>query len=309
MSPHPTPRRTRAGRVALVGRANVGKSTLFNAIVGEAIAITSAHPQTTRETVRGVLTQGDTQFVVLDTPGLHSPKTKLGHWMNAAARAAAREADVVVLLVEATRDGDAAVPSRTDMAVATDLAGSNAVVAITKIDRLRDKTRLLPLSSALAQRLGKVPIVPISARRSDGVASLLSEVRLLLPEQPFLFDEDTMTDQPMRFFVSELVREQVLSHLRQEIPHGVAVVVDRFDENGRVPRIEAAIHVAREAHKKIVIGEGGRMLKSIGSAARARIEALLSKQVHLQLWVRVAPGWMDDENMLRTLGYAKADDK
>lgn len=304
MSPHPPSRRTRAGHVALVGRANVGKSTLFNAIVGEAIAITSAHPQTTREIVRGVLTQDDTQFVVLDTPGLHSPKTKLGHRMNDVARTAAREADVIVLLVEAPSDNRPPSPLETDMALGAELAGRNAVLAITKIDRLRDKSRLLPFSSALAERLGQQRVVPISARRSDGIDSLLTEVRLLLPEQPFLFDVDTLTDQPMRFFVAELVREQVLEHLRQEIPHGVAVVVDRFDETTKVPRIEVTVFVAREAHKKIVIGENGRMLKSIGSAARARVEALLSQHVNLQLWVRAAPGWMDDETMLRTLGYA-----
>jgi GTPase len=302
----PSDGQTRAGHVALVGRANVGKSTLLNVIVGEPIAITSAHPQTTRETVRGVLTQQDSQFVILDTPGLHPPRTKLGRFMNDTARAAARAADAVVLLVEAPQDGRTSLLEQ-DVAIAAELGGRNVVVAITKIDRVRDKARLLPLSSAVAQSLGVDRIVPISARKKDGIEALLAEVRLLLPCQPFLFAVDTLTDQPARFFVAELVREQILNHLRQEVPHGVAVVVDRFDESGRVVKIDLAVHVARDAHKKIVIGAGGKMLKSIGSAARARIEAMLSQQVHLQLKVRATPGWMDDDSLLRTMGYAEVD--
>jgi GTPase len=307
LNPLPSARRTRAGHVALVGRANVGKSTLLNAMVGEPIAITSAHPQTTRETVRGVRTRDDTQFVILDTPGLHLARTKLGRFMNDAARAAARAADAIVLLVEAPRDGRTAAPLEADMAIAAELAGRNVVVAITKIDRVRDKSRLLPVSSAIAQRLEVDRIVPISARRNDGIEALLAELRLLLPEQPFLFDVDTLTDQPARFFVAELVREQMLAHLRQEIPHGVAVVVDRFDESGQVVKIDLAVHVARDSHKKIVIGARGSMLKSIGIAARAKIEAMLSRQVHLQLSVRATPGWIDDERLLEAMGYAKVD--
>ncbi|HXX69787.1 MAG TPA: GTPase Era [Polyangiaceae bacterium] len=307
MSRPPLSRRTRAGRVALVGRANVGKSTLFNAIVGESLAITSAHPQTTRQIVRGVLTRDDAQFVLMDTPGLHPAKSKLGLRMNEAARAAARGADATVLLVEAPVDGRADARLEADIAAVGDLVGPSTVVAITKIDRLADKSRLLPMSSAVEQRLGTQRIVPVSARKSDGIARLLGEVRLLLPSQPFLFDEDTLTDQPARFFVAELVREQMLKHLRQEIPHGVAVVVDRFEESGKVTRIDVTVHVLREAHKKIVIGSGGSMMKAIGSAARGRIEALLSQRVHLRLWVRATPGWMEDEAMLRALGYARAE--
>lgn len=304
---HPLPsRRTRAGLVALLGRANVGKSTLLNAIVGEPIAITSAHPQTTRQTVRGVVTRRDTQYVLLDTPGLHAAKTKLGARMNEAARSAAREADAIVLLVEAPGDGRVDARLEADMAIAADLVGKSTVVAITKIDRLADKSRLLPMSAAVAKRLGIQRIVPVSARESDGIARLLDELRLLLPRQPFFFDEDTMTDQPTRFFVAEFVREQILNHLRQEIPHGAAVVIDRFDESGKVIQIEATVHVAREAHKKIAIGGGGRMMRAIGTAARGRIETLLSRRVHLKLWVRATPGWVDDEAMLRTLGYSKA---
>jgi GTP-binding protein Era len=145
--------------------------------------------------------------------------------------------------------------------------------------------------------------VPISARKSDGITQLLDVLRDYLPEQPFLFEEDTLTDQPTRFFVAEYVREQVLAKVSQEVPHGVAVVVEAFDEAARVPRITLTVHVAREAHKKILVGAGGRMLKAIGSAARKRVEELLGRQVHLEIWVRATPGWMDDEARLRDLGY------
>jgi len=287
---------TRAGRVALVGRPNVGKSTLLNAILGEPIAITSAHPQTTRDLVRGVVTIEDTQYVFVDTPGVHAARTRLGHHMNEAARSTAREADAVVLVVEPE-------PRDEDEALAAELVPARTVLAVNKVDRAKDKTKLLPLIAAHAERRPYAAIVPVSARRADGVDRLLAEVRTLLPEQPFLYEPDTLSDQPERFFVAEFVREQILQHTRQEVPHGVAVVVERFDEGGKVPHIELAIHVAREAHKKILIGAGGTMLKRIGTAARARVEKMLGRHVHLKLWVRVTPDWMNDPARLKELGY------
>ena len=301
MSKHRSTESTRAGRVALVGRPNVGKSTLLNTMLGEPIAITSDQPQTTRETVRGVLTAGYAQYVLLDTPGLHAPRSRLGERMNEASRAAARDADVVVLVVAAPREGDESRADRADIAVAEELGGAACVLAINKADRLKDKSRLLPFIASFADRRAFAAIVPLSAKRGDGVARLLEEVRRLLPEQPFLFEPDTLSDQPERFFVAEFVREQILRHTRQEVPHGVAVVVDRFDEDDKGSRIEASVHVARESHKKILIGARGRMLKSIGTAARARIERMLSRPVHLQLRVRATPGWMDDQARLREL--------
>ncbi len=294
----------RAGRIALVGRPNVGKSTLLNALLGEPIAITSLHPQTTRDTVRGVLTVGETQYVFVDTPGLHAPRTKLGHWMNETARQAAREADVVVLVVEAPRDGKAPRPFEADLALAAELPELPTALAINKVDRLKDKSLLLPFIASFAEQHPFATTVPISAKRANGTDRLLQEVGPLLPVQPFLFEADTLSDQPVRFFVAEFVREQILKFTHQEVPHGVAVVVERFDESGPMPHIEVAIHVAREAHKKILIGAQGRMLKSVGTAARARVEQMLSRQVHLQLWVRATPGWMDDPARLRELGYS-----
>ncbi len=301
--PPATPDVSRAGRVALIGRPNVGKSTLLNALLGEPIAIVSLHPQTTRDTVRGVLTAGDTQYVFVDTPGLHEPRTRLGQWMNETARQAARDADVLVLLVEAPRDGQAPRPHPADLALAAELPKLPTALAINKVDRLKDKSQLLPLIAAFSEQQTFATTVPVSGRRTSGTDRLLQEVRALLPEQPFLFEADTLSDQPVRFFVAEFVREQILRATRQEVPHGVAVVVERFDESGKMPHIEVAVHVAREAHKKIVVGAQGQMLKRIGMAARARVEQMLQRRVHLQLWVRTTPDWMDDPARLRDLGY------
>ncbi len=254
--------------------------------------------------MRGVLTVGETQYVFVDTPGLHAPRTRLGKWMNETARQAAREADVVVLVVDAPRDGHAPRPFDADLALAAELSALPTALAINKVDRLKDKSLLLPFIDSFAQQHTFATAVPMSAKRANGTDRLLEEVGPLLPLQPFLFEADTLSDQPVRFFVAEFVREQILKHTRQEVPHGVAVVVERFDESGSMPQIEVAIHVAREAHKKILVGAQGRMLKSVGTAARARVEQMLSRQVHLQLWVRATPGWMDDPARLRELGYS-----
>ena len=316
------PDKPRAGRIALVGRPNVGKSTLLNAILGEPIAITSPHPQTTRDAVRGVLTVGDTQFVFVDTPGLHAAKTRLGERMNLEAREQAREADAVVLVVDVSAGtGDkrhegptTAVADEADLALARELPASPPVVlALNKIDRVKDKAALLAVLAAFSATRAFEAVVPISARRADGVDRLLAELAKLLPEQPWLFEDGTLSDQPVRFFVAELVREQILAHTRQEVPHGVAVVVERFDDPElgvparRVARIELAIHVARESHKGIVVGAGGRMLKAIGSAARERVEKMLGHRVHLEIRVRATPDWMNDAAKLREMGYGPRD--
>lgn len=288
----------RSGRVAIVGRPNVGKSTLLNALLGEPIAITSPHPQTTRDAVRGVLTVGDTQFVFVDTPGVHAARSKLGEHMNEAAREEAREADALVFVVEPKLD-------ERDLALARELPKLPTILAINKIDLVKDKSTLLPLLEAFAKAHPFDAMVPVSARRANGTEGLLKELRERLPEQPFLFEPDTLSDQPTRFFVAEFVREQVLRLTKQEVPHGVAVVVERFDEGPKVPRIEVAIHVARESHKKILIGAHGDMLKAIGIKARARVEEMLGRQVHLALWVRTTPDWMNDAAKLRDMGYGQ----
>jgi GTP-binding protein Era len=296
---------TRAGRIALVGKPNVGKSTLLNALLGETLAITSPHPQTTRATVRGVVTRGDAQYVLVDTPGLHAPRSRLGQRMNQATRQAAADADAVVFIVSAPEEGRPEKKSDDELAVFADLPSRPVVLAVNKIDRLKAKERLLPFLASLGEARAFEAVVPISARRADGTDRLLEALRPLLPEQPMLFEPETLSDQPARFFVAEFVREQVLKQTRQEVPHGVAVIVESFDESGPVAQIEATIHVARESHKKIVIGAAGQMLKAIGTAARTRIEKMLDCKVHLRLHVRSTPGWMDNDTRLRELGYGE----
>jgi GTPase len=295
---------TRAGRVAIVGRPNVGKSTLLNALVGEPIAITSPHPQTTRETVHGVSTVGDTQYVWLDAPGLHAPRSELGKEMNKSARRALRDADVAVVLVAAPRDGEKwPTPSDADRALIVELPSMPIVLAINKVDRLKDKSALLGSLKSLSELREARAAVPISAKTGVGLPALLAEVRNLLPEQPPLFEPDTLSDQPTRFFVAEYVREQILKHVAQEVPHGVAVVVERFDESEETVVIEVLVHAAREGHKKILVGADGKMVKRITAAARRRIERLLEREVRLKVRIRATRGWMDDLNRLRALGY------
>lgn len=298
MSDAPQP--TRSGRVALVGRPNVGKSTLLNALLGEPLAIISPHPQTTREPVRGVLTRGSKQYVFVDTPGMHEARTRLGHRMNDQAQTQAREADAVVLVAETRAD-------ERDLALAGklgELVGDvPAVLVLNKVDKLKDKALLLPVIAAFSDVRAFVAVVPMSARRGDGVERLLDALGELLPAQEMLFAPDTLSDQPERFFVAELVREQILAHTRQEVPHGVAVVIERFEEGKTVTHIEVAVHVAREGHKGILLGARGSMMKAIGTAARARVEKMLGRKVHLAVRVRATPGWMDDPAKLAELGY------
>lgn len=297
----------RCGCVALVGRPNVGKSTLLNALIGESLAIVSPHPQTTREPVRGILTRGSSQFVFVDTPGMHAPRSRLGEWMNDAVNRAAHDADAIVLVVDGASSKEGA-HFDDDLAVASRLPARPIVLALTKIDRLRDKARLLPLLEDIAQRTEFVATVPLSAKRRDGVDRLLDELSPLLPNQPTMFEPDALSDQPQRFFVAELVREQVLHHTRQEVPHGTTVVVERFDESVKPWRIEASVVVARDAHARILVGAGGRMVKAIGTAARKRIEHMLGSSVHLELRVRALPGWVDDDKRLLELGYSRPEE-
>jgi len=289
-------RNERSGRIAIVGRPNVGKSTLLNALLGEPIAIISRHAQTTREPVRGVLTLGDVQYVFVDTPGLHAARTRLGHWMNDVAREVARSADAVVLVVEPRVD-----PA--DVALARELERLPIVLAVNKVDRLAQKSELLPLLAAFAHAHPFAATVPVSAKKADGTDRLLVELRALVPEQPFPYPTDTLSDQPVRRFVAEFVREQILAHTTQEVPHGAAVTVERFDESTPVPHIDVVVHVARESHKKILIGAKGQMMKRIGMAARARVEQMLGQKVHIKIWVKTTPDWMNDPVKLRELGY------
>ena len=291
----------RAGTVALVGRSNVGKSTLLNAALELPLAIVSRTPQTTRDRLLGIVRHGDAEIGLLDTPGLHHAKTHLGRAMNRAARTAAREADVLVMVVSVPTSGKAPSlePHPEDVKLLRQLPNDRPIVlVINKIDRLRDKRTLLPLLDAYSRAHELAAIVPISALREDGVKRVLDEVSRLLPEQEPLHDPDAITDRPMRWFAAEYVRESILEATSQEVPHAVAVTIDVFVEEERVTVIEASIHVERDGQKAILIGERGQMLKRIGTRARSRIEELLGRQVQLALWVRVTKNWRERPELL-----------
>ncbi|MBX3186866.1 MAG: GTPase Era [Labilithrix sp.] len=301
--------RPRAGTIALVGRPNVGKSTLLNALLGTRIAITSPHPQTTRDRIAGILTEGGVQFVFLDTPGLHRPRHKLGQRMNELARGAASDSDVAVFVtdVDARPDGTVANTVRDeDREILKSIPETTpTILVLNKIDRVRNKTHLFPLLEAFGKERALAAVIPVSALAGDGMGRVLSEAAKLLPPGEPLFDPDELSDKPLRFFVAELVREQVLRRTRQEVPHGVAVTVESFEEGTKDVRISVTVHVAKESHKGIIIGDGGKMLASIGTAARKRAEALIGRKVHLQTFVRATPKWFDDEARLTDMGVAE----
>jgi GTP-binding protein Era len=305
-APRPTAEPPRSGRCAIVGRPNVGKSTLLNALLGQKLAIVASKPQTTRTHILGVYLQADppTQIAFLDTPGLHRPKNALGRALVESAKGAVEGADVVAMLVEvpARREsGGSAAPSAADLEVLATVkaAGRPTVLAINKVDRLADKGALFPLLEMWSKQHDFAALVPMSARGRDNLDALVKVLRGLLPEGRLYDDDDFVTDRPERFFVAELVREQVIQKTRQEVPHSVAVLVDSFTDEGRLVRIDATVLVEKDSQKKIVIGAGGAMLKAIGSSARAGIEQLLGKQVMLRLWVKVVPDWTDVEARVR----------
>jgi GTP-binding protein Era len=301
----PAPQAIRwAGRVAIIGRPNVGKSTLLNALLGEPIAITSRHPQTTRDRIAGVLTEGDAQIVFVDTPGVHEARTKLGARMNQEAREGARDADVVLFLTDVSSVPKPGMRAEDTRILGTIPADKAVILVVNKVDKVKPKSELLPVLEGHGKARDFAAVVPMSALRADGVRDLIAEVVKLLPEGPALFEDDSISDKPLRFFVAEFVREQILRKTREEVPHGVAVVVERFDESGRMPKIDLAIHVDKESHKAIIIGAGGSLLKAIGTEARGRVERLMGQQVALRTFVRVTPGWYEKDSALRDMGYA-----
>ncbi len=294
----------RAGRIAILGRPNVGKSTLLNALVGERIAITSSHPQTTRDQIRGIFTDEDSQLVFIDTPGVHRARTKLGARMNQLARDATRDCEIVFFMTDLAPGSGAEMREVDRVILAQVPEGVPVILVLNKSDKVKDKTKLFPILAGYEKAHPFAAIVPMSARKQDsGVARLIEETKKLLPEGEKIFPDDELSDRPVRFFVSEMVREQILAKTRDEVPHGIAVTVERFDETPRVPHISATIHVDRDGHKKIVIGDKGAVIKAVGIEARKRIEALVGRQVHLELWVRVTPRWYESDAQLKEMGY------
>lgn len=295
----------RSGRCAIVGRPNVGKSTLLNALLGQKLAITTPKPQTTRAAVLGVYLRKQPpplQIAFVDTPGLHRPENALGRAMVEATHGSMTEADVVLLVTQtepnARLEGVLGTPERELLGVLG--RDQPLVLAVNKVDRVKQKPLLLPLLEQCAKVHPFAAIVPISARRGMNLDALVSEIGEHLP--PGLrYDPEQLTDRPERFFAAELVREAVLAHTREEVPYSVAVVIERFSDEGKLCRIAATIVVAKESQKGIVIGAGGQRLKQIGTDARLEMEKLLDRKVFLETWVKVVPGWTESPEQVREL--------
>lgn len=290
----------RCGYVSIVGRPNVGKSTMMNHLLGQKLSITSRKPQTTRHNILGIKTIGDTQIVIVDTPGLHGGQNKaINRYMNRSAESAMRGVDVVVFAVD--RD----VWTEADEAIARQLESISGpiIVAINKIDRLEDKHSLLPYLDKLAQRFEQAEVIPVSALQKTGLDRLEAEIIARLPENPFLFAEDQMTDRSERFLAAEIVREKITRQLGAELPYEATVEIEQFRDEGKIRHIDALVLVERDGQKKIIIGEGGTRLKKIGQQARLDMERLFGSKVMLKIWVKVKRGWSDDERALRSLGY------
>ncbi|MCA0242412.1 MAG: GTPase Era [Proteobacteria bacterium] len=289
----------RCGLVAIVGRPNVGKSTLLNALVGQKISITSRKAQTTRHRITGVRTLGQAQFVFVDTPGFQTGHASaLNRNLNKTVQAALGDVDAVLFLVEAGRFGldDAKVlallpPDKPTLLIAN------------KLDAVKRRNDLLPWLKSMQERHAFAEFVPMSATREADVQRLLGILEKYLPEQPWLHEEDALTDRSDRFLAAEIVREKLFRLTGDELPYASTVVIDQYEEEGKLRRIGATIIVEREAHKGMVIGEGGERLKRIGSEARQELETLLDAKVFLELWVKVRSGWADDEAHLRSYGY------
>ena len=293
----------KAGFATLIGRPNVGKSTLMNHLIGQKIAITSNKPQTTRNRIQTVYTSDEGQIVFLDTPGIHKAKNKLGNYMVGVAQRTLSEVDVVLWLVEPTNyigAGEQYIIEQLKK------VKTPVILVINKIDTVK-KEEILTFIDTYRKELDFAEIVPVSALKGDNTDTLIQCIMKYLPYGPAFYDEDTITDQPMRQIVSELIREKALRCLDEEIPHGVAVSIESMKYRKHICDIEATIVCERDSHKGIIIGKGGSMLKKIGSTARPDIEDLLEMQVNLQLWVKVKKDWRDSDFLLKNFGYNPQD--
>ena len=289
----------RCGLIAIVGRPNVGKSTLLNALVGQKISITSAKAQTTRHRITGILTVEEAQFVFVDTPGFQTRHAAaLNRTLNRTVQGAVGDVDVVLLVVEAGRFGP---PDALVLALVP--PGKPVILVANKLDTVQRRADLAPWLQSMQQRHPFVEYVPLSAKKEADVKRLLQIVRPYLPQQPWLHDADALTDRNDRFLASEIIREKLFRLTGDELPYTSTVVIDQYEEEGRLRRIAASIVVERDAHKGMIIGAGGERLKRIGSEARQELETLLDAKVFLELWVKVRSGWADDEAHLRSYGY------
>ena len=293
----------KSGFVTLIGRPNVGKSTLMNQLIGQKIAITSNKPQTTRNRIQTVLTTEEGQIVFVDTPGIHKAKNKLGEYMVNIAERSLNEVDVVLWLVEPTNFIGA---GERHIIEQLKKVKTPVILVINKIDMVKREEVLLFID-AYRKEYDFAEIVPVSARNGDNTDELVNVILKYLPYGPQFYDEDTVTDQPERQIVAELIREKALHCLQEEIPHGIAVAIDRMKMQNKVMHIDATIICERDSHKGIIIGKGGQMLRRIGSQARRDIEDMLEEKVNLQLWVKVKKDWRDSDFMIKNFGYDKKD--
>lgn len=296
--------RQRSAYIAIVGKPNVGKSSLLNKMVGQKIAIVSKKPQTTRNRIMGVVTQEDHQLVFLDTPGLLKPRNSLGDFMVKAVTRTVDGVDACLLVTEA---GAPVSKADEELILRFRRGKLPAVLAINKIDLLQDKSPLMEQIAAFSGLYGFQAVVPVSARTGDGMEELLEELKRLTQPGGHLFPEDALTDQPERVIASEIVREKVLRLLSKEVPHGVAAVTERMKERGDLLDLEVTIYCERENHKGILIGKKGAMLKQIGSDARADLERFFGCKVNLQLWVKVKEDWRQRPETLQSLGFSEKD--
>ncbi len=286
-----------SGFVAIIGRPNVGKSTLLNRLTGLKVSIVSAKPQTTRTRVMGVMNRPDAQIVFVDTPGIHRPRTKLGEYMEQSVTAALEGIDALLYVVDASH----ITPADEEEAARYAAQSGPRFLALNKIDRVSPETLLQAIDRFRAHSYQD--FFPISAQTGEGVEALENALLAAMPEGPQYYPEDMPTDQPEQALCAELIREKALRHLRDEVPHGIGVEILRYEKQGNVRMIDATMYCDKASHKSIIIGKGGQTLKAISQEARLDMEKLSGEHIHLEVWVKVRPGWRDSAEDLKTLGY------
>ncbi len=289
--------------ISIVGRPNVGKSTIMNRILGEKVAIVSNKPQTTRNCIRGILTEGEDQFVFFDTPGIHRPQNRLGDYMVTAAKSGMQQGDVVMLVVDVNKP-----VSKTELEVIEYLKreGVPSILVLNKIDTVR-REMIAEKIAAYASKHEFDAVVPVSAKSGKHVDEVMDELSKFLHESEWFFPEDAATDQPMRQYVSEIIREKLLRALDREVPHGIAVVIEEYRDTGNLTKIRAEIICEKQSHKQIIIGKGGEVLKKVGMYSREELEKVTGSKIFLDLWVRVKENWREREGLVSNFGYNKKD--
>lgn len=296
---------THCGYVALIGRPNVGKSTLLNCLLGQKLSITSRKPQTTRHRILGILTKNDTQIVFVDTPGIHEHfNRQLNRRMVQTACSVLHEVDVIVFVIDARvwTEADNFVLSKLEK-IKEDRPELPIILVLNKVDRVKDKTSLFPVLQQVQEKIPSAELFPLSAKTGDNVAPLEKALMKLMPESPFYFAEDQLTDRNERFFAAEIVREKLMRYTGEEVPYGLTVEIEEFKLENNILRISALIWVERQGQKVIVVGKNGELLKEIGRLARIDMEKMFEHKVFLRLWVKVKSGWSDNERALKNFGY------